>query len=66
MMVSSVPAGAKVFLNESYKGDTPMFKRLKAGKYAVKVVKEGYQSYHVFFNLTAGGDKKLAVKLVSK
>ena len=43
--VKSVPAGAQVFVNSMYVGETPLLnKRIGAGTYTVEVRKEGFQT----------------------
>ena len=42
--VKSVPAGAKVFVNSMYVGDTPLLnKRIGSGTYTVEVRKDGFR-----------------------
>ncbi|MFC1595832.1 PEGA domain-containing protein [Candidatus Margulisiibacteriota bacterium] len=66
IVVSSKPSAAKVYFNNVYKGNTPMFKKIKAGKYAVKIIKEGYSSYRTLLTVPTDGRKTLSVKLLLK
>lgn len=53
----SKPAGAKVYLNGEYAGDTPLHIKLKASKsYIVEIKKDGYNSctYHLNSEISAG------------
>ena len=43
VMFDSSPAGARVYINKKSAGKTPTRKRMKPGKYTVRIVKEGYQ-----------------------
>jgi outer membrane protein assembly factor BamE (lipoprotein component of BamABCDE complex) len=45
LSVSSSPTGAKIYLNGSYKGVTPLTLTLSPGSYAVKITKDGYNDY---------------------
>jgi len=44
--ISSIPPGAKIYLNGTYMGDTPTsLSDLSPGKHTVKLVKEGYTAW---------------------
>jgi len=43
--IKTTPSGAKVYINGSYIGITPISKALKQGKYEINLVKEGYVKY---------------------
>jgi len=43
VMFDSSPGGARVYINKRSAGKTPTRKRMKPGKYTVRIVKDGYQ-----------------------
>lgn len=46
LSVESYPRGAKVFLDNEYKGDTPLdLKNLATGQYTLRMVLDGYQDW---------------------
>ncbi|MEM5777527.1 MAG: serine/threonine-protein kinase [Candidatus Aenigmatarchaeota archaeon] len=59
--ISSNPSGAKVYINNSYKGITPINVTLKEGKYNVKLTKEGYMDY-INNNVSVVANKKLSLE----
>ncbi|MEA1939379.1 MAG: PEGA domain-containing protein, partial [Candidatus Caldatribacteriota bacterium] len=47
IVVSSNPSGAKVYLDNSYRGTTPInLDRVNTGKHSIKLVKSGYQEWN--------------------
>ena len=44
-LVESDPPGARVFINEAYRGDTPTTIKLAPGKYRLELEKKGYRKY---------------------
>jgi hypothetical protein len=45
LYITSIPSGAKVYINGSYKGVTPVAKSLAPGNYTIEITKDGYTSY---------------------
>jgi hypothetical protein len=45
LSITSNPLGAKVYINGTYKGVTPIKIELKKGSYTVKLSKDGYKEY---------------------
>jgi hypothetical protein len=66
VMISTVPSDSKIFLNEVYSGNSPLFKKVKAGFYAVKITKEGYSTYRAALRIASGETKPLSVKLLGQ
>ncbi|MFA5927802.1 MAG: serine/threonine-protein kinase [Candidatus Margulisiibacteriota bacterium] len=63
LVISSVPDGATLYLNNVYKGNTPIFKKLAPGRYALKLELEGYSSYRELMVINSGSSKKLNIEL---
>ncbi|WP_052291833.1 PEGA domain-containing protein [Thermococcus gammatolerans] len=64
--VSSDPAGAKVYVNGTYKGTTPLTLELGSGSYKVRATKEGYEDYVITVELKAGESKEITAQLKEK
>ena len=64
--VSSVPAGASVYVDESFIGVTPLRITVSVGTHKIKVVKAGYKPYETTVEVRAGETAKLSVKLEVK
>jgi len=45
IVVTSVPAGARVYINDEYVGDTVLQRQLNPGIYKIVIEKEGYKRY---------------------
>jgi hypothetical protein len=43
--ITSIPSGANVWLDDSFKGTTPIRENVTVGYHKIKVTKEGYDSY---------------------
>jgi hypothetical protein len=64
LTVSSDPAGAAVYLDGTFAGQTPInLARLAAGDHRVRVVKDGYLENGRIVNVASSGAKRVAVKL---
>ena len=64
LTVASNPAGAAVYVDGAFAGQTPLDAvKLSAGDHRVRVVKDGYLENGRLVNLTAGGARNLDVKL---
>ncbi len=60
LSVSSTPSGAKVYVNGSYEGVTPLTLNLSPGTYNVTLVKAGYENYSTVVSLMAGAKKSIS------
>ncbi len=63
VQITSIPSGAKVYVNSSYKGMTPLSLSLPPGMYTIKVSKQGYKNYETTLILSAGEHKAISVTL---
>ncbi|WP_461867150.1 PEGA domain-containing protein [Thermococcus sp.] len=63
LRITSQPEGAKVYIDETYKGATPLTLELNPRTYKLKLTKEGYQDYEDTITLKAGETKELDIKL---
>jgi len=63
LSISSVPTGAKAFLNEKAVGVTPVNLNLKAGHYGVILRKDGCRDFAVSLTLNAGERKQINAQL---
>jgi pSer/pThr/pTyr-binding forkhead associated (FHA) protein len=63
--VSSTPDKAKVYINDQYKGDTPLKLDLDVGTYNLKITKSGYQDYTDKITIEENKTLKLSPKLSS-
>jgi WD40 repeat protein len=63
LIVESDPLNSSVFLNGSYVGVTPLSLNLSAGKYEVKITREGYSNYTKLVELKPGETEQVTVKL---
>jgi len=63
--VSSTPDKAKVYINDQYKGDTPLKLDLDIGTYNLKITKSGYQDYTDKITIEENKILKLSPKLSS-
>ena len=61
--VTSTPDSADVFVDGTFKGNTPSTLKLTAGKHMVKVTSAGYKDWEREIDVTAGSDVKLNAKL---
>ncbi|WP_457637788.1 PEGA domain-containing protein [Oceanithermus sp.] len=61
--VSSSPSGAKVYINGSYRGRTPLTLGLNPGSYDVEIRLDGYQTYRARVRVQAGKTSRLSPRL---
>ena len=54
LKIMSNPSGAKAYINNEYKGMTPLNLTVKEGEYNIKILKEGYESYTKTITPTEG------------
>ncbi|WP_010476896.1 protein kinase domain-containing protein [Thermococcus zilligii] len=64
LTVYSDPSGARVFIDDSYVGDTPIENyKLPTGEHTVKIVKQGYQDFTKTVTVTPGGEASITASL---
>ena len=63
LTVTSTPDSGDVFVDGTFKGNTPSTLKLSAGKHMVKVTSAGYKDWEREIDVTAGSDVKLNAKL---
>jgi PEGA domain len=63
VMVSSVPDGADVYVDESFVGNAPATLKLSAGKHTVKVSQQGYKDWAKEVSVFAGSEVGLKASL---
>ncbi|MBC7195055.1 MAG: PEGA domain-containing protein, partial [Caldisericia bacterium] len=61
--VTSTPSQAKVYINNDYKGDTPLTLELNIGTYNLKITKSGYQDYTDTIKIEENKILKISPKL---
>ena len=61
--VTSTPDSADVFVDGTFKGNTPSTLKLTAGKHMVRVTSAGYKDWEREIDVTAGSEVKLNAKL---
>ncbi|WP_232473523.1 PEGA domain-containing protein [Thermococcus profundus] len=66
LAINSDPSGAKVYINGSYEGVTPLNLTLQPGTYEVKLVKEDYENYTSVVTLEPGEERTLNVSLTPR
>ncbi len=54
LSVTSSPTGAKVYINDNYKGITPLNLNLNSGGYNLKLSKDGYMDCKTSFSISQG------------
>jgi len=62
LSIDSSPS-ASVYINDVYKGDTPLNLELEKGKYTIKIEKENYETYTETIELSSGETKTISVNL---
>jgi len=65
LMVTSSPSGAQVFLNDSFKGNTPINLEIPIGKYEVRVSLPDYFEWEAQLQISEPGETPLHVRLIS-
>ena len=63
LSITSNPSGAKVYINGTYKGVTPIKIELKKGSYTVKLSKEGYNDYTKTATVSVGKTTSITISL---
>ncbi|WP_461867042.1 PEGA domain-containing protein [Thermococcus sp.] len=63
LKVSSSPLGAKVYINGSYRGKTPLILQLYPGTYKIKLAKDEYTVYTTTITLKIGENRSISVNL---
>lgn len=61
--VTSVPDSADVFVDGTFKGNTPSTLKLTPGKHVVKVTSAGYKDWEREIDVSAGSAVSLSAKL---
>ncbi|MBW1834762.1 MAG: serine/threonine protein kinase [Deltaproteobacteria bacterium] len=65
LMVTSSPSGAQVFLDDSFKGNTPINLEIPIGKYEVRVSLPDYLGWEAQLQISEPGETPLHVRLIS-
>ncbi|MFQ6052301.1 MAG: PEGA domain-containing protein, partial [Candidatus Hydrothermarchaeota archaeon] len=65
IVVSSDPSDASVYLNDNYKGKTPLELSIQPGNYIIKLTKEGYKDYIKEITVKSGEEVYENATLVS-
>ena len=65
LMVTSSPSGAQVFLDDSFKGNTPINLEIPIGKYEVRVSLPDYFGWEAQLQISEPGETPLHVRLIS-
>ncbi|ASJ03497.1 hypothetical protein A3L09_09605 [Thermococcus profundus] len=63
LSINSTPSGASVYINGSYKGETPLTLNLTPGVYNVTISKQGYDNYTTTITLNPGENRRIKAKL---
>ena len=64
LAVESVPAGAAVFIDQQYVGDTPLdLTRIRAGSHAIRMEREGYTRWTASVVVASGKRTRLSTTL---
>ena len=67
LVLDSTPSYTKVYLNDIYKGTTPLtIDKLKPGNYQLKLSKDGYQDWIKKVTLVTSKTNTLSVSLIAK
>ncbi|WP_461864918.1 protein kinase domain-containing protein, partial [Thermococcus sp.] len=66
LSVDSTPQGAKVYIDDSYAGDTPLKDyKLSTGEHTVKVVRDGYEEFTKTVTVNPGEKASVTASLVA-
>ncbi len=65
LIVTSSPSGAQVFLDDSFKGNTPINLEIPIGKYEVRVSLPDYLGWEAQLQISEPGETPLHVRLIS-
>lgn len=63
LKITSNPSGAKILVNNEFKGTTPLDLTLKEGTYNIKIIKEGYEDYTTSITIKADNTETINAKL---
>ena len=66
LKVESDPSGAKVFLDGTLKGQTPLTMNLPFGKYEIRLSRQNFLEWEAQLQLDQEGETPLFVKLIAK
>jgi len=66
LKIDSVPTSAQVFINDAFKGKTPVNLSLPLGKHEVLVTLRGYYEWEASVDLDRSGETPLYVRLVAE
>ena len=61
--IKSNPSGAKILVNNEFKGVTPLDLTLKEGTYNIKITKDDYEDYATSITIKDGGTKTINAEL---
>jgi len=64
LSVTSLPAGAQLFIDESARGETPIDVELDSGKHTVKLTKQNFYDWEATLQLTSEARTPLNVQLI--
>ncbi len=64
--ISSIPSGASVYIDNKHTGQTPITQTLTAGKYGIKIQKEGYEEYTTQIEIRSGIKHSTTLQLEQK
>ena len=65
IIATSHPQGAKVYLDNVYKGKTPLnLDRVSAGQHRIKLVKTGYQDWNSYVSVSPSRTTKVSADLI--
>jgi len=64
LILESEPAGARVYINSSFAGETPLHLKLPVDKYEVKFNMEKYYEWEAQIQLTQGKDASVLIPLM--
>ncbi len=65
LSITSTPSGAKVYINGSYKGLTPMTRTMSSGNYTIELTKDGYSNYKIKVSITQNKVSQIKVTLTA-
>ena len=63
LKITSNPSGAKILVNNEFKGVTPLDLTLKEGIYNIKITKDDYEDYATSITIKDGGTKTINAEL---
>jgi len=66
LQITSNPSGAKVYINDEYKGTTPLDFTLPPGSYNITLTKEGYEDYTIISTIQSNKTTTINANLKKK